>query len=375
MKKQYRVYAVVGDIGGTKEVKPAIEALQRMMPGVQVKWFVDPSPRAAGGTNVLDPTGIKYERRMPSADDNADLLVYGASATAYEAQVEWTKWAKALNIPVVGVNDFYGTSNLPQVQVGSPDIMCVLDEQDAAITRVARPGVEVAICGKPSFVQDIGPLLTRKNEIRAEVRGRLGIADDEIMVLVLPGSEVESFSAHLEAVRQLTRLLGKKLVFVSRAHPKLLKLEEGKRCVEQEVAELSVNAAQGVRVIADSVQVEKNLAQVVLASDLMLCTWGSTDQFTAALAGIPVILFLFPDDLAKRKATGYIDGQPPLIRANAGWGAETPEQLLEQVNRVLSDPASAKEFVRTGALAFQPLIQSGAAERIAQVIADKLLGF
>mgnify|MGYP001594517066 FL=1 len=253
--------------------------------------------------------------------------------------------------------------------------MCVLDEQDAAITRVARPGVEVAICGKPSFVQDIGPLLTRKNEIRAEVRGRLGIADDEIMVLVLPGSEVESFSAHLEAVRQLTRLLGKKLVFVSRAHPKLLKLEEGKRCVEQEVAELSVNAAQGVRVIADSVQVEKNLAQVVLASDLMLCTWGSTDQFTAALAGIPVILFLFPDDLAKRKATGYIDGQPPLIRANAGWGAETPEQLLEQVNRVLSDPASAKEFVRTGALAFQPLIQSGAAERIAQVIADKLLGF
>ena len=372
MEKQYTVYAVVGDIGGTKEVKPAIEALQKIIPDVQVKWFVDPSPRAAGGTNVLDPAGIKYERRMPSPDDRTDLLVYGASATAYEAQVEWTKWAKALNVPVVGVNDFYGTINLPQVQSVSPDIMCVLDEQDADITRAVRPGVRTVVCGKPSFAQDIGPLLARKNEIRAEVRGRLGIADDEIMVLVSPGSEVASFSAHLDAVKQVAeKLQGKKLVFVPRAHPKFLASPEGSQCSEQKIAEL---VATGAGVIADSAQVEKNLVQVVLASDLMICTWGSTDQFTAALAGIPVVLFLFPDDLAKRKVTGYIDGVPPLIRANAGWAAETPERLMERVDRVLSDPVSAGEFVKTGATVFQPLIRLGAAGRIAQVMIDRLFG-
>lgn len=376
MKKT--VYAVVGDIGGARELKLAIDALRAMKPEIGVRWFVDPSPRAASGTNVLDPVGIKYERRMPSADDRADLLVYGASATAYEAQLTWTKWAKILNIPVIGVNDFYGTINLPQVQSESPDIATALDEQDADITHAARPGVRTVVCGKPSFVQDIGPLIARKNEIRAEVRSRLGIADDEFMVLVSPGSEVESFSAHLDAVRQLTKLLDKKLVFVPRAHPKLLKLEEGKRCVEQEVAKLSVNTAQGARVIADSVQMEKSLARTVLASDLMLCTWGSTDQFTAALAGIPVILFLFPDDTEKRRQAGYIDGlhlkgQPPFIGAFAGWCAETPEQLVERVDWILSNPASAREFVEAGAQVFQSLIRPGAAERIAQVIADKLL--
>jgi len=107
----------------------------------------------------------------------------------------------------------------------------------------------------------------------------------------------------------------------------------------------------------------------------MVCTWGSTDQFTAALAGIPVILFLFPDDKQKRLATGYIDGVPPLIRAHAGWEAETSEQLAERVGKIIFDPASAKKFVETGAAVFQPLIRSGAAERIAQVIVDKLLGF
>jgi len=368
MKKQYIVYAVVGDMGGGKEVKLAIDALQRMMPDVQVKWIVDPSPRAQAGVKVLDPAGIKSERRMPSADDQADLLVYGASATVFEAQVEWAKWAKSRDIPVIGVNDFYSTIN----QHPAPsDVITALDEQDAAIIRSVRTDVEVVVVGKPSF-QSVRSLLARKDEIRVEVRSKLNIADDEFMILVSPGSEVEIFSAHLDAVRQVAeKLQGKKVVFVPRTHPKLLALEEGKQCAEQKIAELSANT----RVIADSADVVKDLAQMVLASDLMVCTWGSTDQFSAALAGIPVVLFLFPDNLAERQALGYINGVPPLIRANAGWEARTPGQLVEQVDKIISDLASVKEFVGAGAVAFQPLIRVGAAERIAQVIADKLLGF
>ncbi|OHA39264.1 MAG: hypothetical protein A3G03_00400 [Candidatus Taylorbacteria bacterium RIFCSPLOWO2_12_FULL_44_15c] len=369
MKKQYMVYAVAGDIGGAKETKLAIDALQRMMPDVQVKWFVDPSPRAQAGEKVLNPVGISYERRMPSADDRADLLVYGASATAFEAQVEWAKWAGSQNIPAIGVNDFYSTINR---HPAPSTVITALDEQDAAITRSVRTDVEVVVVGKPSFAQSVRPLIARKNEIRAEVRSKLDIMDNEFMILVSPGSEVEIFSAHLEAVRQTAeKLQSRKVVFVPRAHPKLLALAEGKQCAEQKVAELSANA----KVIADSADVVKDLAQVVLASDLMLCTWGSTDQFTAALAGIPVVLFLFPDESAKRKTTGYIDGVPPLIRAHAGWGAATPKQLTEQVDDVLFDPVSARKSVETGAVAFQPLIRPGAAERIAQVIADRLLGF
>lgn len=369
MKKQYLVYAVVGDMGGGKEVKFAVDALQRMMPDVLVKWFVDPSPRAQAGVKVLDPAGVQYERRLPTTEDRADLLLYGASATAFEAQVEWAKWAIKRSVPVIGVNDFYSTINR---HPAPSNVITALDEQDAAITRSVRTDAEVIVVGKPSFAQSVRPLLARKDEIRAEVRSKLGIMDDEFMVLVSPGSEVETFSAHLGAVKQVAESQqGKKLVFVPRTHPKLLALEEGKRCSEQKVAELSANA----KVIADSADVVKDLAQVVLASDLMLCTWGSTDQFTAALASIPVILFLLPDDLAKRQAAGYLDGVPPLIRANAGWGAETPEQLVKQVDRIISDPASAKKFVEIRAVAFQPLIRPGAAERIAQVIADKLLGF
>src|SRR3989344_604167 len=315
MKKQYMVYAVAGDIGGAKETKLAIDALQRMMPDVQVKWFVDPSPRAQAGEKVLNPVGISYERRMPSADDRADLLVYGASATAFEAQVEWAKWAGSQNIPAIGVNDFYSTINR---HPAPSTVITALDEQDAAITRSVRTDVEVVVVGKPSFAQSVRPLIARKNEIRAEVRSKLDIMDNEFMILVSPGSEVEIFSAHLEAVRQTAeKLQSRKVVFVPRAHPKLLALAEGKQCAEQKVAEQS----------------------------------------------------------AKRKTAGYIDGWPPLIRAHAGWGAATPKQLTEQVDDVLFDPVSARKSVETGAVAFQPLIRPGAAERIAQVIADRLLGF
>ena len=91
--KEKIVYAVVGDIGGAREVLPAMQMLEKKY-GTEIKWFVDASLKAKAGTDVLDKAGIVYETRWPVPDDNPDVVVYGTSETAIDAQMMWSAFGR-----------------------------------------------------------------------------------------------------------------------------------------------------------------------------------------------------------------------------------------------------------------------------------------
>ena len=63
MSAEAKVFAVVGDIGGCKEVLPAVQELEKM--GVSLEFFVDPGQKAKAGTEVLLKAGRDYQSRFP----------------------------------------------------------------------------------------------------------------------------------------------------------------------------------------------------------------------------------------------------------------------------------------------------------------------
>ena len=111
---------------------------------------------------------------------------------------------------------------------------------------------------------------------------------------------------------------------------------------------------------------------VTLASDVNLGEWGSTSMYTSAIFGIPAVMCMFPDDIERRLAVGYPDGEPPLLMAKAGEGPTNELYLYDTLVDILTKPEEYRQKTLENGAVFRKLLEPGAEVRIANVVKKHL---
>lgn len=360
------VYAVVGDIGGAKEILPVVQILQGKY-GAAVKWFVDSSPKAKAGTEVLDKAEIPYERRDPKHSDYPKVIVVGTSATAVESQIDWTRYGIENNIPVIWVEDLHGTGSVKNVRGVSPDLMVVVDEIASRCANAIRPSLKTSVLGKPSFA-NLPVLIEKAPEIRAVVRKELGLGEYAFLVHCMFGGEPQerAWTQVMELERRTYTIrmclsMARNVFVMCRFHPKHPDVEELR---ERTASVLGTRFIDGARV--------KDAQHAVIASDFLFSEYSANDQFTGLLAGVPVGTLLFPYDCGWRIERGYPEGVPPILIGREEWGVASIEKMSELVCLAVKNHEFVKETTENRAKPFRTLLEPGAAERIADVVKSYL---
>ena len=215
-----KILVVFGDIGSAKEMVPVLKVLEER--GIKVSYVADPKGKAA--TDVLGKAGIPYETKEPADSDTRDLDAYdlilvGTSATANSFQVAWTKYAREKNIPVLWIEDLYGTGSRKNSQIVSPDTMLVVDEVAKQIAKTVRPNLDVRVVGKPTFgalPDEVGAV-----SIRNKVREKLGLTESEFLVTVgFGGDPAERALTQLPQIISALEAYEDSLTVAWRFHPK-----------------------------------------------------------------------------------------------------------------------------------------------------------
>lgn len=359
MASKKRVVVVVGDMGGALETVPGVLALQILDPEAELRWIIDPGELARANT-VLDKAKISYERRLPSPDDTPSVIVIGTSATAVEGQIAWTQHGKDRGIPVIWVEDLFGTGSRKATQVVSPDVMLTIHPVAEEIAQRVRPGLKTVTVGKPSFAR-IPTLIPQKPAIRQKVREALGINDKFLITWIFGGEPAERAWSQLEAFKHAHHDLSSiNYVVMPRFHPKH---------PEKQKLETAMKDILAKRVLEDT----GSLDEVILAADFVIADWGSTDTYTSMFVDVPVATVLFPDDTPRRVAAGYINGLPPALTGHEDWGLPSVHHLVSCAKFVECYPKSTAARTRDRAIQFQELLRPGAAERIADEIQKAIL--
>jgi hypothetical protein len=336
-----------------REVYEGMQILEKH--GVSVKYFVDADTHAKAGTDLLAKlkNPVFYETRGPLPADRPKVIVVGTSATAVSGQVAWTEHGHKNGIPVVWVEDLWGTGERAEVLSVRPDEMLVIDEIAARIAVTVRPRLKTTVVGKPSFGEL--PSTEETVGIRAQVRSNLGLSPEDFLLSVGFGGD--------PAVRTITQL------------PLLLKLFQAYNVVvawrfhpkHPDATMLWEHATQsGIRSV-DARSVD--LTNLYIASDLVVADWGHTDAYKAVICGIPTVTMLFPDDTERRNRVGYPEGIPPIIATDLEWGARD----VSEVGKLLQKSIAEGERIRSYTLAirakpFLDLVKPGAADRIADEV-------
>lgn len=342
---------------------PAVQALEKI--GVSTQFFVDPGQLAKAGTEVLLKNGRDYQSRFPHPEDRPKVILIGTSATAVEGQIAWTKFGREKSIPVIWVEDLWGTGEREATRSVSPDVMCTLDEIAAKIVRSVRPDIRVEITGKPTF-GGLAKYIPAQSEIATSVRAQLmeqmGFSDPNALLVTYwsGGEDAKRVEAHLKALHGLDELTDRKVIFAPRLHPNL---------PADSKEHLMKLASHGNCYVAEASKM--NFDELTIASSVNIADWGSTGMYTSALFGVPPVMCLFPDDKERRVKVGYPEGTPPLIFAGAGWGVNE-KQISSTLKWIMNDEVKAKKIVSENAVSFKSLLEPGAAEKIAKVVMEYL---
>ncbi|MDP3793566.1 MAG: hypothetical protein Q8R07_02320, partial [Candidatus Uhrbacteria bacterium] len=353
------VAVVVGDIGSAAELVPAVAELVRR--GVaEVRWFADPTGKA--GTNVLEKHGIPYESRLPNGDDVFSLVLVGASVTACRYQKEWIYWGRSHGARTMMYEDLHTTGARPHVLGIDPHVMLVIDEEASRITNRTRPArtlEHVYVVGKPTF-EDLPDMIAQRDTIRFRIRAELEVSPYDFLVVYWSAGEApEQPRVHLDALRDLGIIDGRRVVFAPRLHPKL-----------PDFHELWAHATTGSCATVDARHINNPPEHLSIAADLVVAAWQGTGGLRAALLCQYVAIPLFPDDTEKRIAAGHEQGLTPLLRAKAALPIVSAEQLPSVISRVITEgDALRAELCQKAIASFTCLLQPGAVKRIADAVA------
>lgn len=357
---QQVVYAIGGDIGGMKEVHEGMNALQGIY--VDVTYFIDNDPLAKAGTDFLAKQNppVSYETRGPIDSDCPNIIVIGTSATAFSGQIAWTRYGHDKGIPVVWVEDLYGTGERQGTLEVSPTVMLVVDAVAAEIVRKIRPNVKTIVVGKPTFGKL--PNEDQAAVIRERIRKELAIGEHEFLLTIgFGGDPAERAVAQLPLI--IKALQGVNVVSAFRFHPKHPQKDALWNTVEQ----------SGLRYVDAR---KYDLTELNIASDAVFADWGNTDAIKAILCGVPTMTMLFPehlmlangqafDDYERRMSVGYPDGTPPIIGSHPGWGMRNEMEFWLCLSDIMEYPEYAQKTTIARAEMFRDLLIPGAAERIA----------
>jgi hypothetical protein len=285
---------VFGDIGGAKIMLSARKEL--MARGISVRVIVDADPVAKGGT-VWEKAGIPFEKMLPGMAEfedairEADLIFAGSCATAFAAEYWAIERGKAFNKFTVIGSDMWFNHAQKQWRNATPDFWLAIDEIHQKDILKLRPDWlpdRVPILGQPAF-DNLPALIANKENIRRELRAKLGIANCEHALLYWsPGENrgrcTEGFIGLIEGIQSVSRLSSRSVI-IPRIHPKMKQVigEEYDRTWREIIA--TTCKETGCRLVwANDADPQK----LNLASDVVLSQW-STDSITSAICGVPTV--------------------------------------------------------------------------------------
>lgn len=353
-KRRVRILAVVGDIGGAKELLPALDLLEAER---DVTLMAD---TAGAAKDMLEKAGRPWVAFDPTSGELpfCDVLAVGTSATASEAQVALTRAARREGVPVVWVEDLYGCGSRVPVREPAgiaPDLFCVIDGIAAEIVRRSWPGVPITVCGKPSwgFLAD---LVARRAELRSEVRAQLGLAPGAVLLTCWHGGENPADERlTLETIGMFRNV--PRLRLAMRLHPKMQ--ADALAAMRADLA-----AWGAVCVDAGGVQAER----LSIASDMVVASWGSTQGYVAVLAGVPTVVTAFGDAPEQMRDLYYPDGLPPHVFVGAARIVLDGSRLGNAIGDMLAAREAAAEMARAQAEPLRAALDAHAAEKIAAAI-------
>lgn len=355
-----RVAVVVGDIGGAVELVPAVKELHDR--GIEVEWIVDPLGQ---GWVVLDREAIAYGVAGATGYEvgqvfGYDLVLVGTSATAVQAQIEWTRRAQTGAIPVLWYEDLWGTGERPVVHGVTPDVMLVVDQVAGQIAQRARPALATVVVGKPTFEELSAFDEPRIFETRQRLRRQAGVSDDVFLLVYWGAGDPARVTIHLSVLRELPRVGSRPVTLAPRLHPKMPGHREAWQLVfEGPAAMINLPAVPAL--------------ELNCAADAVFGEFGGTQTYAAALVGTLPIIAMWPDNREKRLACGFPDGDPPLIDQAIGAGAESPRGLVAVLEAVAAGDVCRSDIFRRGREIFCEAIRPGAAGRIAETVVRFLL--
>ncbi len=352
-----KITVVVGDIGAAKELVPVVEVLRKK--GHQVAWIVDRLEKARA---ILNDVCVPVTDCVPEHADKFDIIAVGTSATAVQAQIEWTRAGHNKGVMVAWYEDLWGTGERSVTREVDPDCMLVINQAAAEIARQVRPGLDCRVVGKPTFKILTTYTIERVAEIRNHARSGLGMADNNVLIVYWSGGDYERAKVHLDWFVKLLaglKLSSGALKIALKIHPKMIRGDE----LGEEARELipNLNLADNAHKVGP---VELNCA-----ADLVLSEFDNTQTYTAAAVGALPMIAMVPDNLEERRQCGFPKGTPPFIKHGLGIGVESSDEIAYHIRRVVAGlnikrrAQAAREFLGQA-------MGSGADERIAQAILE-----
>lgn len=225
-----QILMVSGDMGGAKIQLPVYEELTKL--GVSARVIVDADPKAKGGT-VWEKAEITFEKMLAGSAEfedaikTADMIFAGSCATAWAAESWAIRIGKQQNKFTVIGSDMWFNHARPSWLNASPNFWLAIDEIHQKDILKLRPNWHpdrVPILGQPAF-DNLPALIADKENIRRELRAKLGIADDERVLLYWSpgehrGRATEGFIGLIEGIRALSGISSRNVI-IPRIHPKL----------------------------------------------------------------------------------------------------------------------------------------------------------
>jgi lipid-A-disaccharide synthase len=222
-----------------------------------------------------------------------------------------------------------------------------------------RGGVPVEFVGHPVVDALVGA------PSRAEARAKLGLADEDLVIGLLPGSRRTEVERHLPAMREATDR-------IAAVHPRARFLLARAPTVEAAIVRAHVGP--------DIHVVEEGTHTVVRAADVLLATSG-TVTLEAALLGTPMVVCYRLSWLSEA-LTRLLIRVPWISLANLTLGravipelyreGTTGEGLAREAFRLIEDPgaraAQRRAFAELGELLGEPGVSTRAARRVLALV-------
>ncbi|MBI2097850.1 MAG: hypothetical protein HYT46_02885 [Candidatus Vogelbacteria bacterium] len=255
----YDIAFVVGDIGGALELLFVAECLARedRKEKVWIKWLADPDGQAK---DELRKRGVAFSFTAPGAlTEEIDVVVYGVSSTAAYYTNDWIRWAQDNQIPVIGVQDFFGTGNA-SLKVVAPNVLCVINEAAAKMVRniYPDPKLMIEVTGKPRAAAAWTTLIRLRDGISERLRWLLAVPSDNLLAVYWSDGNPARIEEQLHALVAVSPDKIHWVNWVCRFHPKLLD--------------------------------EESPDHLVIAADLNICSGEAVESLLSVLADRPTII-------------------------------------------------------------------------------------
>lgn len=283
----------------------------------------------------------------------SDVVLVGMSSSEAfaEDELEVCRKAKANGRPFALFADIEATVGRPWFAELRQDaaMVFVINDRAAANAGNLFPNAKVVVSGNPSWEAFFKPSFSR-----SEVRAKVGVSDDAVMLLVPLGKDLAVNRLHISGVAESARQLGRKTELVIAMHPGDQNRSES---YQESLGDVTAHF------IAKKNYEELGMKgdDLVAGADVVVPS-ASTVGVTAACQRIPVVNYFSEVALARLEAATGSRQWPPVADGTEAEVSDGSVHLMDVLEDIISGSRSMKKEQET----IYPAAKGGAAAYIAK---------